>query len=32
MLRIPGYDRLTVPITFPIPLTKSRDCNAINLS
>lgn len=31
MLKVPGYDRLTVPITFPIPLTKSRDYNAINL-
>ena len=31
MLRVPGYNKLTVPITFPIPLTKSRDYNAINL-
>ena len=31
MIRIPGYDRLYVPVTFPAVLSKSRDYNAIEL-
>lgn len=31
MIRVPGYDQLNVPITFPAVLSKSRDYNAIEL-